>query len=140
MAKLIFNKAEVLNSSGASQFTVSNITVEGVEPTLEPDTVNVQNNREIFESFTGRIVVRSTNTNQDGGSTDILASAFVSKDGTTPTEGKLRLVGTTGTHSLTTATTYIMGHRSFENGRLETVLIAQASDVDSEAAIVVSTP
>ena len=139
MAKLIFNKAEVLNSSGASQFTVSNITVEGVEPTLEPDTVNVQNNREIFESFTGRIVVRSTNTNNDAGA-DILASAFVSKDGTTPTEGKLRLVGTTGTHSLTTATTYIMGHRSFENGRLETVLIAQASDVDSEAAIVVSTP
>jgi len=139
MAKLIFNKAEVLNSSGASQFTVSNITVDSVEATLEPDTVNVQNNREIFESFTGRIVVRSTNTNNDAG-TDILASAFVSKNGTTPTEGKLRLVGTTGTHSLTTATTYIMGHRSFENGRLETVLIAQASDVDSEAAIVVSTP
>ena len=139
MAKLIFNKAEVLNSSGVSQFTVSNITVEGVEPTLEPDTVNVQNNREIFESYTGRIVVRSTNTNTDAGA-DILASPFVSKNGTTPTEGKLRLVGTTGTHSLTTATTYIMGHKSFENGRLETVLIAQASDVDSEAAMVVSTP
>jgi len=139
MAKLIFNKAEVLNSSGASQFTVSNITVEGAEPTLEPDTVNVQNNREIFESFTGRIVVRSTNANTDAGA-DILASAFVSKDGTTPTEGKLRLVGATGSHSLTTAVTYIMGHKSFENGRLETVLIAQASAVDSETAIVVSTP
>lgn len=139
MAKLIFNKAEVLNSSGASQFTVSNITVDSVEATLEPDTVNVQNNREIFESFTGRIVVRSTNTNNDAGA-DILASAFVSKDGTTPTEGKLRLVGTAGTHSLTTATTYIMGHRSFENGRLETVLIAQASDVDSEVAMAVSNP
>jgi len=139
MAKLIFNKAEVLNSSGASQFTVSNITVDSVEATLEPDTVNVQNNREIFESFTGRIVVRSTNTNNDAGA-DILASAFVSKDGTTPTEGKLRLVGTSGTHSLTTATTYIMGHRSFENGRLETVLIAQASDVDSEVAMAVSNP
>ncbi len=139
MAKLIFNKAEVLNSSGASQFTVSNITVDSVEATLEPDTVNVQNNREIFESFTGRIVVRSTNTNNDAG-TDILASAFVSKNGTTPTEGKLRLIGTAGTHSLTTATTYIMGHRSFENGRLETVLIAQASDVDSEVAMAVSNP
>ena len=69
-----------------------------------------------------------------------MRGSIESKNGTTPTEGKLRLVGTTGSHSLTTATTYIMGHKSFENGRLETVLIAQASDVDSESAIVVSTP
>ena len=137
MAKLIFESAEILNSGGASQGVISNITVEGVEATLEPDTVNVEDNREIYESYTGRIVIRSKNTAFDGGGA-ILSSAFVSTDGTLPTEGKLKLNGKSGSHDLTTELTYIQGHHAFDNGRLETVLVAQASDVDGEVAMVVA--
>ena len=137
MAKLIFESAEILNSGGSSQGVISNITVEGVEVTLEPDTVNVEDNREIYESYTGRIVIRSKNTAFDGGGA-ILASAFVSTDGTLPTEGKLKLNGKSGSHDLTTELTYIQGHNAFDNGRLETVLVAQASDVDGEVAMVVA--
>ena len=137
MAKLIFESAEILNSGGASQGVISNITVEGVEATLEPDTVNVEDNREIYESYTGRIVIRSKNTAFDGGGA-ILSSAYVSTDGTLPTEGKLKLNGKSGSHDLTTQLTYIQGHNAFDNGRLETVLVAQASDVDGEVAMVVA--
>lgn len=137
MAKLIFESAEILNSGGASQGVISNITVEGVEVTLEPDTVNVEDNREIYESYTGRIVIRSKNTAFDGGGA-ILSSAYVSTDGTLPTEGKLKLNGKSGSHDLTTQLTYIQGHNAFDNGRLETVLVAQASDVDGEVAMVVA--
>jgi predicted outer membrane repeat protein len=137
MAKLIFESAEILNSGGSSQGVISNITVEGVEITLEPDTVNVEDNREIYESYTGRIVIRSKNTAFDGGGA-ILSSAFVSTDGTLPTEGKLKLNGKSGSHDLTTELTYIQGHNAFDNGRLETVLVAQASDVDGEVAMVVA--
>lgn len=137
MAKLIFESAEILNSGGSSQGVISNITVEGVEVTLEPDTVAVEDNREIYESYTGRIVIRSKNTAFDGGGA-ILSSAFVSTDGTLPTEGKLKLNGKSGSHDLTTELTYIQGHNAFDNGRLETVLVAQASDVDGEVAMVVA--
>ena len=137
MAKLIFESAEILNSGGSSQGVISNITVEGVEVTLEPDTVNVEDNREIYESYTGRIVIRSKNTTFDGGGA-ILDSAYVSTDGTLPTEGKLKLNGKSGSHDLTTELTYIQGHNAFDNGRLETVLVAQASDVDGEVAMVVA--
>ena len=138
MAKLIFESAEILNSGGASQGVISNITVEGVQVTLEPDTVNVEDNREIYESYTGRIVIRSKNVNFDGGSSAILDSAYVSTDGTLPTEGKLKLNGKSGSHDITTELTYIQGHHAFDNGRLETVLVAQASAVDGEAALVVA--
>ncbi len=137
MAKLIFESAEILNSGGSSQGVISNITVDGVEVTLEPDTVNVEDNREIYESYTGRIVIRSKNTTFDGGGA-ILDSAYVSTDGTLPTEGKIRLNGKSGSHDLTTELTYIQGHHAFDNGRLETVLVAQASDVDGEVAMVVA--
>ncbi len=137
MAKLIFESAEILNSGGSSQGVISNITVDGVEVTLEPDTVNVEDNREIYESYTGRIVIRSKNTAFDGGGA-ILDSSYVSTDGTLPTEGKIRLNGKSGSHDLTTELTYIQGHHAFDNGRLETVLVAQASDVDGEVAMVVA--
>lgn len=137
MAKLIFESAEILNSGGSSQGVISNITVEGVEVSLEPDTVNVEDNREIYESYTGRIVIRSKNTTFDGGGA-ILISEYISTDGTLPTEGKLKLNGKSGSHDITTSLTYIQGHNAFDNGRLETVLVAQASDVDGEAALVVA--
>lgn len=148
MAKLIFSHAEILNSSGSSLSTpeyIKNITVEGVEIGLEPDTVNVEDNREIYESYTGRIVIRTKDTNftQVGGAgatTAILDSSYVSPNGVLPTEGRIRLHGKTGSHDVTTTTTYIQAHHAFDNGRLETVLVAQASDVDGEVAVAVTAP
>lgn len=146
MAKLIFESVSILNSSGTEQDVISNITVDGIEIGLEPDTVNVEDNREIYESYTGRIVIRSKNVNFDGGSDPILAAGtgnstgadYISTDGTLPLEGKLRLNGKTGSHTITTGTTYIQGHNAFDNGRLETVLVAQVADIDGEVALVVS--
>lgn len=148
MAKLIFEYAEILDASGSPIGTpeyIKEIIVDGVEISLDPDSMNVEDNREIFESYTGRIVVRTRNTNfsQVGGSGStgaILSSAYVSNDGTTHTEGRIRLHGKTGSHDVTTATTYIQGHNDFSNGRLETVLVAQASDVNGSTALAVSTP
>lgn len=147
MSKLLFSHAEILDSAGASIGTaeeIGNITVDGVEISLEPDSVAVEDNREVYESYTGRIVIRTKDSNFSdqggGGSTGaILSSAYVSSDGTTPTEGRIRLHGKSGSHDVTTATTYIQGHQSFENGRLETVLVAQAADVDGTVAIASAT-
>jgi len=148
MAKLIFEYAELLESDGTPLATpeyIKNITVEGVEISLDPSTVNVEDDREVYESYTGRIVIRTTDTNfsQVGGSGStgaILSSSLVSPDGITPTVGRIRLHGKSGSHDITTANTYIQGHNAFDNGRLETVLVAQASDVDGRVALAVSTP
>lgn len=146
MAKLIFEYAEILDNTGSAIGTpqyIRNITVEGTEVTLEPSTVAVEDNREINESFTGRIVIRSTDTNFSqvegaGATTSILGSSYVSTDGSLPTEARLKLKGKTGSHTLTTSNCYIMGHNSFENGRLETVLVAQAAEESNLTAMVVN--
>ena len=146
MAKLIFTHAEILTSGGAAiggGTFIRNITVEGVEITHTPATVAVENNREINESFTGRIVIRTTDTNfkQVAGSgveTAILDHASVSPDGVLPTEAKLKLHGATGSHSITTPVVYIMGHEDFANGRRETVLYAQAAEISNLNSLVVS--
>jgi hypothetical protein len=146
MAKLIFTHAEILDSAGSAVgggTFIRNITVEGVEITHTPATVAVENNREINESFTGRIVIRTTDTNfkQVAGSgveTAILDHASVSPDGVLPTEAKLKLHGATGSHSITTPVVYIMGHEDFANGRRETVLYAQAAEISNLNSLVVS--
>ena len=140
MARLIFSHAEILDNTGSTLGTpevIYGITVEGLEQTLTPDIVTVENNREVYEAFTGKIVVRTINTKfgATNAGTDILASNYVSTDGTLPTEGRLKLHGKAGSHDITTANTYIMGHNDFSNGRLEIVLSAQASEIDSEDAL-----
>jgi len=146
MAKLIFTHAEIL-TSGGSQIgsggsNIRNITVEGLEISNEPATVAVENNREINESFTGRIVIRTTDINfkevaATGVTTAILSHASVSPDGVLPTEAKLKLHGATGTHDITTDVVYIMGHEDFSNGRRETVLTAQAAAISNLSSLVV---
>jgi len=146
MAKLIFTHAEILDSSGSAIGTgtfIRNITVEGLEISNEPSTVTVENNREINESFTGRIVIRTTDTNfkQVSGAgvvTAILSSDYVSPDGILPIEAKLKLHGATGSHTVTTDVVYIMGHEDFSNGRRETVLTAQAAEISNLSSLVVS--
>ena len=141
MAKLIFESATILQGdTSTAEGTISNITVEGVEITLEPDTVAVEDNREIYESYTGRIMIRSKNTNFDSPNqaNAILDSTYVSKDGTLPSEGRIKLNGKSGSHHVTSELGYIQGHQSFENGRLETVLMIQASAIDGTNAIEVA--
>jgi len=146
MAKLIFTHAEILTSGGAAiggGTFIRNITVEGLEISNEPATVAVENNREINESFTGRIVIRTTDTNfkqvaAAGVTTAILDSDHVSPDGVLPTEAKLKLHGATGSHSITTPVVYIMGHEDFSNGRRETVLTAQAAEISTLNSLAVS--
>lgn len=146
MAKLIFTHAEILTSGGSAiggGTFIRNITVEGLEISNEPATVAVENNREINESFTGRIVIRTTDTNfkqvaAAGVTTAILDHASVSPDGVLPTEAKLKLHGATGSHSITTPVVYIMGHEDFSNGRRETVLTAQAAEISTLNSLAVS--
>jgi hypothetical protein len=146
MAKLIFTHAEILTSGGSAiggGTFIRNITVEGLEISNEPAIVAVENNREINESFTGRIVVRTTDTNfkqvaAAGVTTAILDSDHVSPDGVLPTEAKLKLHGATGSHSITTPVVYIMGHEDFSNGRRETVLTAQAAEISTLNSLAVS--
>lgn len=146
MAKLIFTHAEILTSGGTAiggGTFIRNITVEGLEISNEPATVAVENNREINESFTGRIVIRTTDTNfkqvaAAGVTTAILDSDHVSPDGVLPTEAKLKLHGATGSHSITTPVVYIMGHEDFSNGRRETVLTAQAAEISTLNSLAVS--
>ena len=146
MAKLIFTHAEILTSGGSAIGTggtnIRNITVEGLEISNEPATLSVENNREINESFTGRIVIRTTDTNfkqvaATGVTTAILIHDSVSPDGALPTEAKLKLHGATGTHDITTDVVYIMGHEDFSNGRRETVLTAQAATISNLSSLVV---
>lgn len=142
MARLIFESAEILdpNNGDSSEGVIYGITVDGLEQTLTPDIVTVEDNREVYESFTGKIVVRTINTNfgATNAGASILASSFVSTNGTLPSEAKLRLNGKSGSHDITTEPTYIMAHNDFSNGRLEIVLSAQASDVDGTAALLVA--
>jgi hypothetical protein len=147
MAKLIFTHAEILTSGGSAVVSgganIRNITVDGLEITNEPATVAVENNREINESFTGRIVIRTTDTNFKqvsgaGAETAILSSDYVSPDGILPTEAKLKLHGATGSHTITTPVVYIMGHEDFSNGRRETVLTAQAAELSTLNSLTVS--
>lgn len=139
MARLIFESAEILNTSDASQGVISGITVEGVEITKEPSTVDVENGRTINESFTGGITIRSINTTFDDGGA-ILSSNYISTDGSIPTnEGKLKLNGVAGSHDIVTGPVYIMGHEDFSNGRLEIVLSANNADTGQGDVLTVST-
>ena len=137
MARLIFESAEIFDTSDNSQGVISGITVEGVEITKEPTTVDVENGRTINESFTGGITIRSINTAFDGGGA-VLSSAYVSTDGSLPTEGKLKLNGVAGSHDIVTGPVYIMGHEDFSNGRLEIVLSANNADTGQGDVLTVS--
>lgn len=140
MARLLFHKAEIYNTSDVLQDTIVGITVEGTSASLTPDTVMIENERELYDSYTGRIEIRTVETTFDGNTDAILASGtpgtgadYIGVGGEVPTEGYVKLVGIG--HSLTLDTTYLQGYNSFENGRLETVIVGQVSDVDSTNAI-----
>jgi len=141
MARLLFHKAEIYNTSNVLKGTISGITVEGTSAALTPDTVMIENEREFYDGYTGRIEIRTVNTTFDGGSDAILEAGtsnstgadYIGVGGEQPLEGYIKLVGSG--HSLQLDTTYIQGYNSFENGRLETVIVGQVADVDSTNVI-----
>jgi len=141
MARLLFHKAEIFNTSNQSQGTISGITVEGTSAALTPDTVMIENEREFYDGYTSRIEIRTVNTTFDGGSDAILEAGisnstgadYIGVGGEQPLEGYIKLVGSG--HSLQLDTTYIQGYNSFENGRIETVIVGQVADVDSTNVI-----
>lgn len=152
MSRLLFKKAQILEDGTATpKGTIDNITVEGLEVSMTPDTVVVENERELFESYTGRVVIRTLETNFDGTSDPILASGtsnstgadYIGVGGEQPKEGFIKLVGkgidvTLGGDDSVSGLplqTFIQGYRSFENGRLETVIVAQLQDVDSRKVL-----
>ncbi len=141
MARLLFHKAEIYNTSNVLKGTISGITVEGTSAALTPDTVMIENEREFYDGYTGRIEIRTVNTTFDGGNDAILEAGtsnstgadYIAVGGEQPLEGYIKLVGSG--HSLQLDTTYIQGYNSFENGRLETVIVGQVADVDSTNVI-----
>jgi hypothetical protein len=122
---------------------------------MTPETVVVENEREFFDAYTGRVVIRTLNTHTSEGTTadfKILEAGagkiaavtehiheYISVGGEDVKEAYIKLVGkgvdvTLGGNSGVNLT-YIQGYQSFENGRLETVLVAQLQDVDSRKVL-----
>jgi len=136
MARLIFNSAEIVDTSGASFTTpevIKGIVVDSIEMSKEPTTVEIEDGRTLNESFAGSVTVRTVNTTSTEG-TDIFSivddssNAVVSSNGSLPAaKAGLKLVGDT---SVTIAPCYIMAHRDFSNGRVETVIMATAESVE----------
>lgn len=118
MSRLIFDSVDIGTD------TISGITVEGLEISKEANTVEIEDGQTINESFTGSITIRTIQTTIDGAATDILSLATVSADGSVPTKTTITLNGAGSSESITLANVYVMGHRDFSNGRVETVLTA----------------
>ena len=155
MSRLLFKKAEVYDKNDNKRGTIENITVEGLEVSMTPETVVVENEREFFDAYTGRVVIRSLNTHTSegtGANFKILEAGagkiaavtehiheYISCGGEDVKEAYIKLVGkgvdvTLGGSSGANLT-FIQGYQSFENGRLETVLVAQLQDVDSRKVL-----
>lgn len=125
MSRLIFTSATIGSD------TVSGITVEGLEISKEANTVEVEDGRALNESFTGSITIRTVNTTFDGGG-DILSTGTLSSDGSIPTATTVTLIGATGSPNIALASVYVMGHRDFSNGRVETVLTATKAKTNQD--------
>jgi len=79
MARLIFNSAEIVDTSGASFTTstgsgpavIQGIVVDSIEMSKEPTTVEIEDGRTLNESFAGSVTVRTVNTTtKDFGNAD----------------------------------------------------------------------
>ena len=135
MARLIFDKVEIDDAAtfSAADKTLSGITVEGLEISKEANTVEIEDGQILNESFTGSITIRSVNTAWDE-TGDVLSTAYISADGSVPAKSSIKLVGAGSSPSLVLNGVYIMGHRDFSNGRVETVLTATRASL-SQAVI-----
>lgn len=131
MPRLIFTHAELTDTSGSGTGDlIYGIVVESIEITKEPQTVEIEDGRTLNEAFAGSITIRSVNTKfgQFNDGSDILGDAVVSSNGSLGTKGGLKLHGQGTTPDILIYPAYVMGHRDMSNGRVETVLMATATD------------
>jgi len=125
-SRLLFDKLNVYSDSYSTlSFSVSGITVDGLEISKEAATVAIENGQTLNESFTGSITIRSINTDTDAGAT-ITAESLVSNNGQVPTECYIELESSvdSNTFDLRMGPVYLMGYQDFTNSRVETVLTA----------------
>lgn len=140
MARLIFSHAEILDAgttdSKSPAETIYGITVDGLELTKEPTTVEIEDGRQLYESYTGSITIRTVNEKfgQDQSSAsaaDIIDSTNISSGGSvTSAKQKLKLFGVGSSPNVEMDNVYIMAHKDFANGRLEIVLSATAESTN----------
>lgn len=139
MARLIFSHAEILDAGGGAKSpaeTIYGITVDGLELTKEPTTVEIEDGRQLYESYTGSITIRTVNElfGQDQSSSSansIIDSTNISTGGSvTSAKQKLKLFGVGSSPNVEMDNVYIMAHKDFSNGRLEIVLSATAESTN----------
>ena len=125
MAKFILDKVTLSdgNNYDADQGDITNVIVEASLPTIEPNTVVVDDGQTINESYNVSIEMRTKSTNLSGSQTGaILSSAHVSTDGTLPTKTFVEFVGASNSFDIRSGSIYLNGYEDFSNGRRETVL------------------
>jgi hypothetical protein len=127
MAKFILDKVTIGSTSnfdGTGGGDIHAVIVEASLPTIEPNTVVVDDGQTINESYTVNIEMRTKHTRFDA--TDnggvILTSAVVSNDGTLHTKAYIKFHGATSSFNIETGQIYLNGYEDFSNGRRETVL------------------
>ena len=125
MAKFILDKVTLSdgNNYDADQGDITNVIVEASLPTIEPNTVVVDDGQTINESYNVSIEMRTKSTNLSGSQSGaILSSAHVSTDGTLPTKTFVEFVGASNSFDIRSGSIYLNGYEDFSNGRRETVL------------------
>lgn len=137
MSKLIFSKASIVDSSGGDLSPVKEIfgvVVDSVEITKEPTTVAIEDGREIYESYAGSVTFRTVNTQfdqtNDGGDILGLTTHISSNGSVAANKAGIKLHGSGSSPDVLIYPAYVMGHRDFANGRVETVISATAESVN----------
>ena len=133
MAKFILDKITVDTSAvTASDSTpdvgiIQNVVVEASIPTIEPNTVIVDDGQTVNESYTVNLEIRTRDTKYraaDGTltSNNILDDTNISSDGVLKNKLYLKFEGNGGFDIDAGAGMYLNGYEDFSNGRRETVL------------------
>jgi len=127
MAKFILEKV-IIGSNSLGGTTgggeIHNVVVEASLPTIEPNTVIVDDGQTINESYTVNMEMRTKHTGigADGSGTAILSLDTVSNDGTLHDKAYVRFDGASNSFNIDSGKMYINGYEDYSNGRRETVL------------------
>lgn len=131
MARILIEQAEVFaaGDTGTALGTISGITVDGLEISKEAQSLAIENNINLNESYAGSITMRTIQTQTDEGENILSVTSdddiygHVSFDGSVPTASLLKLSGSNG-ETIYMDDVYLMGHEDFSNNRVEIVLMA----------------
>jgi len=133
MAKFILDKITVdddavtASDSSPDVGIIQNVVVEASIPTIEPNTVIVDDGQTVNESYTVNLEIRTRDTkyrDANGALTtdDILDGTNISSDGVLKKKLYLKFEGNGGFDIDAGAGMYLNGYEDFSNGRRETVL------------------